>query len=166
MMEHFRRTSPDLRAEAASGLAQILRLNGQEKEADDILRYLVRKNNDDRYDVAIRLQLERIRQLEAQGDIKGCEGLYEDIVRDFAAERGALVDVLSQALEMYRRNNMTRDGLSFIKWSLRRISPGSVPGDLTYYQYLEILATAYEYDGDPRRAERLRKNMERAYRYY
>jgi len=166
MMEYFRRSSPDLRAEAAAGLAQIMRESGRDHEADELLRYQVRKANDTRYDVAIRLQLERIRELENRGDLKGCEDLYEEIVRDFAAERGALVEVLAQALEMYRRHNQTRDGLDFIKWSLRRIAPGSVPGDLTYYQYLEILATAYEYDGDPRRAERMRKNIERAYNQY
>ena len=149
---------PDILAKTAKEIGPLLRKNGLSKEADQITKKLKTTINSDRDDLQRDLKLDRVKQIAASGDNKKARKELEKILKSDRNEANKLYSTIRYYLKFTRKTGQTHEAVRFLKSYISRLASEndelSVGTIRTAYSFL---ITAYENDGQKKKAEKLKQ---------
>lgn len=152
---------PDLRAQAVSDKAKLLRELGRDAEADARLgRAARRMDNDARDDLARKLTARRVEAQRAEGDPQAARKQMEDLLEAQPDEGAKTVRLMQSYLALTTASGQTREAARFLRRyieSLRRTYAPTPERDRLLWG---ILLEAYRRDGDESRARRVQRKID------
>lgn len=155
----FRRF-PDTLTKIRAAQADILRKLGRGDDADRVLRQTGSRVKRKRDDLGRSLGVERITQQFDKGDRNGAIRNLERLLRSNRNEGEKVIPLVQLYLVLTRKTDRTHDAVRFLKGYLTRMQ-GRYQKGWGEPIFLNLLLKAYENDGDRRKADRLRKKIDR-----
>ncbi|VGO12724.1 hypothetical protein PDESU_01278 [Pontiella desulfatans] len=155
------REYPDILVESARQIETVLRKNGRNDEADQLMRSAAGAVDDDRDDISRSFENQRINQIIASGDMKKARKELEQMLDDQKDQGNKIFGLIRQYIKLTKDSGQTREAVKFLE--------GYVEDLVEEYHFppayeeglLELLLSVYQNDGDTKEAEQLKIRIER-----
>lgn len=145
---------PDLITDAQMKKAAVLKKLGRNDEAEKVLAAARRKMGGGRDDLERELTLKQVNGLVAQKKYKEARKCMEGVIKDQRGEQAKLLDFISIYLRITKKTDQTKDAVRFVSPLIKSMYKKF---HTSYRNYaVDLLATAYENNGDSKKAGKIR----------
>ena len=155
----FRRY-PDILADMASRIQQVLESEGRTADAEKLAKSLSGAVDDDRDDIGRSMEISRIMQLFESGENKTALREFEQLLEDQMEQGSKVLPLLTYYLEMAKKNGLENDAVDFLEDYVEDILDKE--RILPYWErgFLSVLLDGYLCVGDEDNAREIQKLIE------